>query len=209
MNQETYMSPTHTLSMIRWLCAITLLGCFTGWAGAAEPNAVEPEALVIDPNIAQVDPTGTKITFVAFQKDSNIRDGLRLLAALCKKNIVPMTGVDGPLTVSRLYDVTFEEALDAILGFGFRYEQDGAFVRVYTAEQYKKMKDDPERMVHKVFPLYYIQAEEALKLVKPVLSGSASAKVEASTPRRDRRCRRARGISARARAAAMNSPITT
>lgn len=187
MNQESYMSQKHTLSMIRWLCAIMLLGCFTGVAGGAESNAagaesIEPEALVIDPNIAQVDPTGSKITFIAFKKDSNIRDGLRLLAALCKKNIVPMSGVDGPLTVSRLYDVTFEEALDAILGFGFRYEQDGAFIRVYTSEQYKKMKEDPERMVSKVFPLYYIEAEEALKLLRPIVSGSANAKIEASTP---------------------------
>ncbi len=186
MNQEkTYMSQKHTFSMIRWLCAITLVGCFAGSIGAAETNAnetVEPEAMVIDPNVAQVDPTGAKITFIAFKKDSTIRDGLRLLAALCKKNIVPMSGVDGPLTVSRLYDVTFDEALDAILGFGFRYDQDGTFVRVYTAEQYKKMKEDPDRMVHRVFPLYYIEAEEALKLLRPVLSGSASAKVEASSP---------------------------
>lgn len=186
MKQENYMSQKHPLSMIRWLCAVTLVGCFAGLAGAAESNAggeaVEPEVLVIDPNIAQVDATGSKITFIAFKKDSTIRDGLRLLAALCKKNIVPMSGVDGPLTVSRLYDVTFEEALDAILGFGYRYEQEGAFIRVYTSEQYKKMKEDPERMVHKVFPLYYIEAEEALKLLRPVVSGSANAKIEASTP---------------------------
>ncbi|MGE5296813.1 MAG: type II secretion system protein GspD [Solirubrobacterales bacterium] len=181
------MSSTHTRSMIRWLCAIAFFGCLTGLAGAAEPNAVsggavESEALVIDPNVAQIDPSGTKITFIAFQKDSNIRDGLRLLAALCKKNIVPMAGVEGPLTISRLYDVTFEEALDAILGFGFKYEQDGAFIRVYTADQYKKIKEDPSRMVSRVFPIYYIQAEEALKLLQPVVSGAASAKVQASTP---------------------------
>jgi type II secretory pathway component GspD/PulD (secretin) len=152
-------------------------------AGAAEPNStgVPANGLTVDPNVGQVDPTGTKITFVAFQKDSNIRDGLRLLAALCKKNIVPTGGVDGPLTVSRLYDVTFEEALDAILGFGFRYEQVGDFVRVYTAEQYKKMREDPERMVFKVITLYYLTADEAVKLVTPVLSGSASARVQATT----------------------------
>jgi type IV pilus assembly protein PilQ len=181
MNQENRMSQKQTFSMVWWLSAIMLLGCFTGLVGAAGAG-VEPETMVIDPNVAQVDATGAKITFIAFKKDSNIRDGLRLLAALCKKNIVPMSGVDGPLTVSRLYDVTFEEALTAILGFGFRYEQDGAFIRVYTAEQYRKMKEDPERMISRVFPLYYIEAEEALKLLRPVVSGSANAKIEASTP---------------------------
>jgi type IV pilus assembly protein PilQ len=176
MFQEKHMNPTHTLVRGRWLCAILCLGLFTGLAsGAAEPNA-----LTIDPNMGQVDPTGTKITFIAFQKDSNIRDGLRLLAALCKKNIVPMSGVEGPLTISRLYDVTFEEALNAILGYGFRYEQDGGFVRVYTAEQYKKIKEDPSRMVGKMIPVYYVNAEEALKLIKPVLSENG--KTQTSTP---------------------------
>jgi len=192
MVQDTHMSQAHSFPGTRWLCATLLLGVLTGWAGAAEPNAASAEpavsanSLVVDPNMGQVDPTGTKITFIAFQKDSNIRDGLRLLAALCKKNIVPTAGVDGPLTVSRLYDVTFEEALDAILGFGFRYEQDGDFVRVYTTEQYKKMKEDPERMVFKVITLYYLAADEAVKLVTPVLSGSASAKVQATSAAENR-----------------------
>jgi len=188
MVQETQMKHIHSLSRTRWLCAIMLLGFSAALAGAGEPNsagvnpAVGPNGLTVDPNVGQVDPTGTKIMFVAFQKDSNVRDGLRLLAALCKKNIVPMSGVDGPLTVSRLYDVTFEEALDAILGFGFKYVQEGDFVRVYTTEQYTKMREDPERMVHKVITLYYLTAEETVKLITPVLSGSASARVQATSP---------------------------
>ncbi|NLH41188.1 MAG: type II secretion system protein GspD, partial [Planctomycetes bacterium] len=54
-------------------------------------------------------------------------------------------------------------------------------IRVYTAEQYKKMKEDPERMVFKVITLYYLTADEAVKLITPVLSGSASAKIQATT----------------------------
>lgn len=187
MYQETNMKRTHTLSKVRCLCVVALLGLAAGLTAAAEPNvvgmetAVGPNGLTVDPNVAQVDPTGTKIKFIAFQKDSNVRDGLRLLAALCKKNIVPTSGVDGPLTVSRLYDVTFDEALDAILGFGFKYEQDGDFVRVYTTEQYKKIKEDPARMVCKVITLYYLTGDEAVKLITPVLSGSASARVQATT----------------------------
>jgi type IV pilus assembly protein PilQ len=98
---------------------------------------------------------------------------LRLLAALCRKNIIPSANVDGPLTISRLYNVTFDEALKAVLGFGFKYEQDGQFIRVYTTEEYKKIKEDPERMVHKVITLYYTTAEEAEKLIRPVLSAGA------------------------------------
>ncbi len=185
MKQETNMKRTSTLLRARWLCAVMLVACVASPIVAGEPNVVGvavPNSLVVDPNMGQVDPTGTKITFIAFQKDSNIKDGLRLLAALCKKNIVPASGVDGPLTVSRLYDVTFEEALDAVLGYGFKYEQDGNFVRVYTAEQFKKIKENPDRMVHKVITLYYLTAEEAKKLAEPVLSGAASAKVQTSSP---------------------------
>ncbi len=183
MNQERHMKGTHNRSSTRWLCAALLVASMTGTL-LAEPNDVGDivaNGQVIDPNMGQVDATGTKITFVAFKKDSTVRDGLRLLAALCKKNIVPAAGVDGSLTVSRLYDVTFEEALDAILGYGFKYKQEGSFIRVYTTDQYKKIQEDPDRMVHKVITLYYLTAEEAKKLVEPVLSGTSLAKVSTSS----------------------------
>jgi type IV pilus assembly protein PilQ len=172
----------------RWSVALLLLGLAAGFVGAAQPKpaAVDPAAAMngqkIDPNQAQVDPTSGLIKFIAFQKDMNIRDSLRLLAALCKKNIVPSAGVEGPLTISRLYNVTFEKALEAVLGNSFKYEQDGDFVRVYTAEEYKKIKEDPARMQYKVITLYYITAEEAVKLLQPVLSGAPSAKITATSP---------------------------
>ncbi|MBN2129653.1 MAG: hypothetical protein JW741_09155 [Sedimentisphaerales bacterium] len=170
----------------RWLCAV-LLVLIAGQAWAAEPDPfasavpATPAAEGMDVNEPQVDfsEEGVMIKFIAFQKESTIRDGLRLLAALCKKNIVPSSQVSGELTVSRLYNVTFEQALDAVLGHGFKYQQDGDFVRVYTVDEYKKIKTDPERMTHKVITLYYITAEEAKKLVQPVLSDSA--KIETST----------------------------
>jgi type II secretory pathway component GspD/PulD (secretin) len=149
------------------------------WAQAdtAAPAAA-PAAQIVEPNEPQVDfSNGIMIKFIAFQKDMTIRDGLRLLAVYCKKNIVPYSQVDGTLTVSRLYNVTFDQALDAVLGNKFKYEQDGDFVKVYTTEELKKLRENPERMVHKVITLYYITADEASKLVQPVLSGVAPAKV--------------------------------
>jgi len=186
MYQDTNMNRTFSISRGGWLVVIMLLGLAAGLVSAAESNApvpdpaAAPNGVTIDPNQATLDPASGLIKFIAFQKDSNIRDGLRLLAALCRKNIVPSSQADGPLTVSRLYNVTFEEALNAILGHGFKFKQDGDFVRVYTAEEYKAIREDPERMIHKVITLYYITAEEAGKLVQPVLS--ASAKVQMSTP---------------------------
>ncbi len=170
----------------RWLYAV-LLVLIAGQVWAAEPDpfaSAVPAAVVeesMDVNEPQVDfsEEGVMIKFIAFQKESTIRDGLRLLAALCKKNIVPSPQVTGELTVSRLYNVTFEQALDAVLGHGFKYQQDGDFVRVYTVDEYKKIKNDPERMTYKVVTLYYITAEEAKKLVQTVLSDSA--KIETTT----------------------------
>jgi len=170
-----------------WICVVALT-CTTVYAVEAESDTMASDLdatsgeMAIEPNQAEVafSDDGCVIKFIAFQKESNIRDGLRLLAALCRKNIVPSSGVDGPLTISRLYNVTFEEALNAVLGYGFRYDQDGDFVRVYTADEYKKIKEDPERMEHKVITLYYITADEASKLIRPVLS--AAAQVTTTTP---------------------------
>jgi type IV pilus assembly protein PilQ len=187
MYQDKNMNRRFAVTRGQWLVAILLLGLVTGIAWTAQTSAPAPDpnaaasGETIDANQAQVDfSNGCLIKFIAFQKDSNIRDGLRLLAVLCKKNIVPSSRVDGPLTISRLYNVTFEDALKSILGYGFKYEQDGDFVRVYTTEEFKQIKEDPERMVHKAIPLYYVKAEEMEKLVKPVLSNKAV--VAKSTP---------------------------
>lgn len=177
---RTFMKPFQAQPS-RWLMAVALLALWSGSAAAVESEPAAPapemgmETLAIDPNQAEVDfsDEGCVIKFIAFQKESNIRDGLRLLAALCRKNIIPSANVDGPLTISRLYNVTFDEALKAVLGFGFKYEQEGQFIRVYTSEEYRKIKEDPSRMVHKVITLYYITAEEAEKLIRPVLSAGA------------------------------------
>ncbi len=114
--------------------------------------------------------TGGMIQSITFDKDRTIKDGLRVLSAMYKKNIVPSAKVDGVMGFTRLYNVTFEEAMDAILGANFKYEQKGQLIMVYTAEEYKKIKEDKSRMEHKVFILYYINAAEVKALVTPLLS---------------------------------------
>ncbi len=125
------------------------------------------------------DTASEAIQSISFKKDMRIRDALRFLAAKYRKNIVPSTKVDGLITVTSLYDVTFEEAMDAILGYNFKCDQEGNFIKVYTAEEYTKIKEDKSRMVHRVFILYYTTASEARKLVIPVLS--TASKIESTT----------------------------
>jgi len=106
---------------------------------------------------------------INFDKNMTIKDGLRLLAIRYKKNIVPTPKVEGPITVTKLYDVTFEESLMAILQTNV-YEVQGNFIMVYTAEEYEQMKNNKRRLEHTVFSLSYLTADEASKLIEPVLS---------------------------------------
>jgi type IV pilus assembly protein PilQ len=128
----------------------------------------------------EVSPTGKLNINFDKEKCKSISDALRVLGTLYKKNIVPSSNVDGPLTITSLYDVTFEEALNLILGHAFKYDQEGNSIQVYTAEEYKQLKEDPDRMIYKVFTLYYISAAEAMKLISPVLSSAGT--IQGSTP---------------------------
>lgn len=115
---------------------------------------------------------GGKIQTITFKKDVRIQDALQFLQERYQKNIVPSAKVDGTINVTRLRDVTFEQALDAILGRDFAIETEGNIIKVYTAAEHKAIKEDTERMEYRIFTLYYITAEEAGKLVKPVLSAT-------------------------------------
>ncbi|MFC1675703.1 type II secretion system protein GspD [Planctomycetota bacterium] len=121
-----------------------------------------------------------RLPFIGFQEDETIRGGLRILATYYRKNIIPSSKIDGKLTVTALYDVTFDEAMDAILGYEYTYEEKGNFIKVYTADEYTKIKEHKSRLTHKIFTLYYITAAEAKKLVMPVLSTAGIAEVTAA-----------------------------
>jgi type IV pilus assembly protein PilQ len=125
-------------------------------------------------------PEGGRIPIFNCEEDFGIRKALAMLGSMCQKNIVPSPSVDGQLAFRSLRDVTFEEAMDAILGEAFVYEAKGNLIKVYTKEEYKKIKEDPARMEHKIFTLYYITADEAGRLIEPVLSGNAV--IQKSTP---------------------------
>ncbi|AQT68905.1 Type IV pilus biogenesis and competence protein PilQ precursor [Anaerohalosphaera lusitana] len=113
--------------------------------------------------------SASSIQSISFNKDMTIKDALRFLAMKYHKNIVPTAKVDGMITVTNLYDVTFEEALQAVIGPN-KYDVQGNFIMVYTPEEFEQYKDDKRRMEYRVFELYYINAEEAKKLITPLMS---------------------------------------
>jgi len=96
-------------------------------------------------------------------KNTSVQDALRVVAGLYNKNIVPTPNVDGILAFTSLSNVTFEEAMDAILGGKFEYEQKGNLIEVFPT-------GDESRMKYAVFALYYISAADAIRLIAPVLS---------------------------------------
>ena len=120
------------------------------------------------------------IQSISFKRDVGIRDALAFLAAKYQKNIVPSSSVDGKLAFTNLYNVTFEEAMGAILGADFKYQQKGNLIKVYTNAEFEKVRNDVTRMSYKIFTLEYITAAEARRLVLPLLS--ASGKIEVTTP---------------------------
>ena len=114
-----------------------------------------------------------------FKKDMTIKDALRTLALRFQKNIVPTAAVDGQITVTDLYGVTFEEALQAVISTN-KYEVQGNFIMVYTAEEFEQIKADKRRMEYQVFTLNYLTADEAQKLTAALLSEVGS--VATSSP---------------------------
>lgn len=169
-NDKTLMKPRWG----RWLLAVALLTwCAT--ATGAETDTVSADSatdtIALESDQAWVE--GDLIKYIAFRKDSDVRDGLRLLAKRCEKNIVPSPGVTGPLNCPELRDVTFEQALAAMLGDKFVAVQEGNLIHIRTKDEDKKIRQDPDRMVFKVITLYYTTAQEAEKLVRPVLSAAA------------------------------------
>jgi len=147
----------------------------TAVAGAGqEPARAAVGGRVSTEEVAEGIEEDTIIPLFNCEEDFGVRKALAMLGSMCQRNIVPSSSVDGSLAFRRLTNVTFEEAMDAILGDNFKYEQHGNLIKVYTKEEYKKLKEDPERLEYKIFTLYYISAAEAKKMITPVLSANGN-----------------------------------
>ena len=153
------------------LVLVVMAAIVVGDVGSSKAVEVAEVSAVSAENVAGGNESGSqtaeneKLKSINFNKNETIKNALRVLSAKYQKNIVPSPKVDGVLAFTTLRDVTFEEAMDAILGGDFEYEQEGNLTVVYG-------KGDTTRMKYRVFALYYISAAEARKLIEPVLSSS-------------------------------------
>lgn len=163
-------------------CVIIIIITATAAMGQTESDQPQEESVYLDRADSGI-AIGIQRRFVAddsflnqpvqsisFRKDMSITDALRFLAVKYHRNIIPSPQVSGRLNVTNLYNVTFQEALDAILGSEYRYKTSGTFIRVYTAAEYEKLAKDIENMTSRVYTLNYINAAEVKALITPIMS---------------------------------------
>lgn len=103
-------------------------------------------------------------------KDAELAQVLQMLSLQSRKNIISSKNVSATVTAN-LYDVTFKEALDAILKVnGYTWVEEGNFIYVYTQEEYNQIQDANRQTVGQIFDLNHLSAASALELITPFLS---------------------------------------
>jgi type IV pilus assembly protein PilQ len=115
-------------------------------------------------------------------KDESISNVLELLGVGSQRNIIVSKNVTGKVSAD-LYNVTFEEALNAILrANGLDYVTEGNFIYVYTREELAEMKKNLVKREAKVVTMSYLNAADASEFVKPLLSQGGEIKFVGKTP---------------------------
>lgn len=103
-------------------------------------------------------------------KDEDLANVLQMLSTQTQKNIIASKNVSARVSAA-LYDVTFYEALDAILHVnGFGYLEQGNFIYVYTNDELKQIEAALKKRVAKVVRLNYLNATDAKTFAEPLLS---------------------------------------
>jgi type IV pilus assembly protein PilQ len=181
--------------MLTSKCKLSILCVFFFGLSLVYAQKVEPasqemsvvETLLVDTQAGGTLQDGRVESLIAFSTNTSIREALSVLSERFNVNIVPSAAVVGEIGFTKLRNVTFEQAMEDVLGAGFTYEKVGPTIRVLSEEEYDAMRLDVRHMVHKVFTLYYMSAMEAQKMVKPILStagvveSTSAAEIEGGT----------------------------
>jgi type IV pilus assembly protein PilQ len=115
-------------------------------------------------------------------KDTELSAVLELLSLNTQKNIVASPRVSG-LVTANFFDVSFTEALDAILTVnGFVWVEQENFIYVYTREEFAEVQARQRKTKSMTFELDYLSAADAQEFITPLLSsdGQASSRGDVS-----------------------------
>jgi type IV pilus assembly protein PilQ len=141
------------------------------------PDTAVPAPSAVDAGEPTVSFDATAETVEINVSDANLVDVLRMLSVQSRKNIIASKDVNGIVTCN-LFDVTVDEALDAILrSNGYVAREEGNFIYVYTQEEAQRLDEQNRRQETRVFRLYHISPELAATSIQPALSGSDGATV--------------------------------
>ena len=135
-------------------------------------------AVLAVPAFGQEGPPGVRVSEygrvdIAVQ-DTDLIQVLEMLSIQGRKNIIASPNVSATVSAN-LYDVTFYEALDAILRVnGYGYIEEVNFIYVYTQGELEQIG----RTESRIYNLAYLSAEDANEFITPLLSnqGKSSAR---------------------------------
>jgi type IV pilus assembly protein PilQ len=134
------------------------------------PGTAEPAPSAVDAGESAVTFDNAAETVEINVSDANLVDVLRMLSVQSRRNIVASKDVNGTVTCN-LFDVTVEEALEAILrSNGYVAREEGNFIYVYTAEEFAAIEEQNRRQETRVYRLYHISPEMAAASIAPALS---------------------------------------
>jgi type IV pilus assembly protein PilQ len=143
-------------------------------AQTTQADQAQPTAPAKPVNVTEYDTVSLNV------QNTDLAQVLQLLSIQGKRNIVPSPKVDGKVTAN-LYDVTFHEALDAILQQnGCGYREKGNFIYIYTVEELRKIDQAERRLAYRVMKLNYLTATDASTFVTPLLSSAGSIAISGS-----------------------------
>ncbi|MCH2160722.1 MAG: hypothetical protein MK085_02495 [Phycisphaerales bacterium] len=111
-------------------------------------------------------------TFNIQVQDTELVKVLEMLALQAERNIIPSRNVAAVVSVN-LFDVTFDEAMDAILvpnGFAYEESANGKFLYVFTEEEIQRKRELERTTEARMFELEHLSAADAADFAKPLLS---------------------------------------
>lgn len=125
-------------------------------------------------NAEMLDLSGIEVdefdTFNIQVQDTDLNQVLQMLALQSERNVIASRNVSAVISAN-LFDVTFYEALDAILKpNGFRWVEEGKFVYVYTQEEFARMEALDRKTESRRFELEHLSAQDAATFVEPIKS---------------------------------------
>jgi type IV pilus assembly protein PilQ len=110
-------------------------------------------------------------------KNEEVANILELLSREYQLNMIASKGAKGRVTLD-LYKVSVDQILDALCrATGLKWTRQANSIYIHTPEEMAAIETEESRLATEVFPLNYLAAEEAQKIVAPALSAKATVAV--------------------------------